>query len=119
MAFDHGLTVLAAEQEDRRRDVAARLARRIRIVDEWDKVRAYRKLFLGEDGQLKPEAVKVLADIGAVARIGMVERPGASDAELREFAGRRQLALHVLGRMDQSGVRMRDLAAKLREVESE
>ncbi len=77
-------------------------------------MRSYRALFLDADGNLKPEAVDVIADMSAVATIGVADQAGTSEAVLRDRAGRRTMTLHVIARMDLDGSRLRDLAGKLR-----
>ena len=119
MALDHEVDALGVMQETAEQRRMRRYARRMRLLFEFSTVRAYRALLLDETGALRPEAVRVLADIGAKARLGVVDDPTLSDGALREFAGRRAIALHVLARADQSGVKLRDLARKLREVENE
>lgn len=116
MALEHEIDALAAQAGAKRRQRILAL-----IKWRWRRrvVLAYRKLFVGEDGQLTPEAVIVMADIGNTARLGVVDLAAASDAELRERAGRRSLALHIIGRMDLDGSALRDLSKKLRELGNE
>ncbi len=75
---------------------------------------AYHRLFVGEDGQIRPDAMRVIADIVRVAGIGTIV-PNQSDAELREREGRRMIGLHILARIDLSGEQMRQLAQQERE----
>ncbi|MFD1034148.1 hypothetical protein ACFQ15_05735 [Sphingomonas hankookensis] len=76
---------------------------------------AYHRLFVGEDGQLRPDALLVIGDIVRVAGIGTIV-PNQSGAQLREREGRRMLGLHILARIDLSGEQMRELAQKEREL---
>lgn len=119
MAIDHELTGLATLQEKREQRTFVRLMRLRVLSGQFRTLRAYRDLFLDEDGELKPDAVQVIADLAGVARLGIADRAVMSDAELREYAGRRAIVLHMLARLDQSGVKMRDLARKMREAENE
>lgn len=76
---------------------------------------AYHRLFVGEDGQLRPDAMLVIADIVRVAGLGAIV-PNQSDAQLREREGRRMIGLHILARIDLSGEQMRQLAQQEREL---
>lgn len=87
-----------------------------RIKRKFGAIRAYRTVFLDEDGTVSAAGAKVLADIGAVGRLGYVDPPAATDAILRERVGRRALALHIISRLDLGGEQLRTLAHQLREL---
>lgn len=76
---------------------------------------AYRRLFLDAEGKVRPEAVDVIADIASIAQLGRAVPTIATEGEMRAIEGRRMLALHILGRMDLDGSRLRDLSRKMRE----
>ena len=115
VALDHEIEAMAARAE---REARSKVEQARKLFEKllWkDRViRSYRKLFLDADGNLKPEAVDVIADMSAVAAIGVADQAGTSDAVLRDRVGRRTMALHVIARMDLGGAQLSDLAAKLR-----
>lgn len=116
MALEHEVISLAA-QADAMADasVADRTRKMVKRAWEHRVISAYRTLFLNADGTWKPEAAIVIGDFSATARLGVADDMALSDAELREFRGRRNLALHMIARMDLEGVRLAELAKKLRE----
>ena len=111
MAVDTELEALAARADQAAQESLAARARRLR---DFRVVRAYRDLFLDANGKLKPSAVQVIADFSAVARLGTTSNIASTEGELREYSGRRNLALHIIGRLDLDGSRLRDLARNLR-----
>lgn len=112
MAADLEIEAFAARADDAR---TRTLAERWKRVAKRNAIMAYRRLFLDAEGNMKPDAVAVIADIAALAQLGRVLPPYATEGELRAFEGRRSMALHILGRMDLDGSRLRDLAKKMRE----
>jgi hypothetical protein len=98
---------------------AHRLRARLALIFERNTVLAYRRLFLGPDGELTPDAVRVLGDLAARALIGVSDAAATSGADLRDRAGKRSIVLHLMRRLDQSGVRLKELALKLRETPNE
>lgn len=112
MAADLEIDAMASRAEQVQQRV---LAERWRRVRQRETIMAYRRLFLDGDGNLKPDAVAVIADFSAVAQLGRAVPPHATEGEMRSHEGRRAIALHILGRMDLDGSRLRDLARKLRE----
>ncbi len=119
MALDHEIDVLGARQDMAQQAMMRRAARRMKLIVLFNTVRAYRALFLDEQGEIRPEAVTVIGDLATKGRLGVVDDPGSSDGALREYAGRRAIVLHLLARLDLSGMRLRDLARKMREAENE
>lgn len=116
MALDHEVLSLAARADAiERASLADRARHKMRRIRDHRIISAYRRLFVEADGTLKPDAVDVIADLSAVARLGIVDGPTMSDAEMREAAGRRTMALHLIARMDLDGSRLAKLAAQLRE----
>lgn len=116
MALDTAFESLAARADaDARRSIAVRLAKRAKALWSFRIIGSYRKLFLDTNGQLTPAAVDFIADVSAVAVLGVADQPGTSDSILRDRAGRRAIALHIIGRMDLDGTRLRALAQQLRE----
>lgn len=94
---------------------ARTIAERVKRIAKRNTIMAYRRLFLDAEGGVKPDAIDVIADIAALAQLGRVLPPYATEGELRAFEGRRSMALHILGRLDLDGTRLRDLAKKMRE----
>ncbi len=115
MALSDEIEAIGARAE---REARSKVEQARKLVAKWlwkDRVvRSYQKLFLDAAGNLKPEAIDVIADLSAVAQIGVADQAGMSEAVLRDRAGRRTMALHVIARMDLDGSQLRDLAAKLR-----
>lgn len=116
MALEHEIEALAAQAEQKRRNRVLAL-----LKWRWRRrvVLAYRKIFVGPDGNLTPDAIVVLADIGNTARLGVADPVAASDGALRERVGRRSLALHIIARMDLDGAALREVSNKLRELGNE
>lgn len=112
MAADAEIDALATLADQRRR---AGMLKQMRRIREFNILSAYRRLFLDADGNLTPDAVTVLADVSKVGRLGFADTSVLSDAELRERGGRRAMALHIYGRLDLDGTRLRELAHRLRE----
>ncbi|HEV2746421.1 MAG TPA: hypothetical protein VGW34_03875 [Allosphingosinicella sp.] len=74
------------------------------------------RLFYGEDGELKPEAVEWFADL---ARRNFVDSP-TFDIDARVDAknqGRRELALEIMGSVRLDTAKLARLTRQLREVE--
>lgn len=113
MAVETEVAALVAglDAKARRRDRLQRFIDRL-----MGRHRAYRALFFDGDGNLKPEALTVLKDLGRVANFGKVD-PGASDTELRMNEGRRHLLLHIFDRFEMDAARLARLAQKLKETE--
>lgn len=111
MAVEHEFSAMEA------RTATTRRAMRDRFLRQSNVVQAYRRLFLNDDGDLKPEAARVLADMARVAGLGTVLPATASDAALREREGKRGLALHVIARIDLDGNKLRELSRQIRELE--
>ena len=110
MALDHEIEAMAAQAERDARKLKRRLLGRRSVA------MAYRRLFLDPvAGDIKPEAIEVIADFSSVALLGVADIPAMPDDQLRDRAGRRALALHILARIDLDGSALRDLASKLRE----
>jgi hypothetical protein len=106
--------------EARARTTLAHQARKFaKLIFDRNTHIAYRRMFLDEHGELRPEAVRVIADLAAHALIGVPDGVRTSDADLRDRAGRRTLFLHLMRRLDVSGVEMRKIALKLREGPNE
>lgn len=119
MALEHEFIALDGHQRVADERLTRRALRLAQLGAQFATVRAYRAVFLDEHGELTPDAVRVIADIASEAGIGFATSPAISDTELRELAGRRTLALHVLTRLDKAGVKMRDIARKMREAEND
>lgn len=113
---DLEIEALAARADQIRR---RSLYERLRHVWRRRTILAYRKLFLGEDGNVTADGALVIADFSRAARLGNAEVTAATDAEMRERNGRRAIALHIIARLDLDGTRLRDLGRKLRETEHE
>lgn len=114
MPVDREVSALAASlQEQRDRETL----RKRRLSGIRDRTLAYRRLFFGDDGKLRADAVIVLNDLGEAANFGRVIAD-ASDAELRMNEGRRHLMLHIFDRFDLDGERMARLASELRETKT-
>lgn len=112
MAFEHEFPVSRRE-----RDTAAqRAADKFRLAARTRLINAYRKTFVGGDGQLTPAARLIVADIARRAQLGRYS-PGASDAELREREGARGLALHILWMMDAAA--LEKASRQLKEIDDE
>lgn len=112
MALEDEIEALRSQgQQLRKRSLLARM----RAIVERDRVLAYKRLFLDPDGELSADAMAVIADLGRVARVGIVDGPQMSDTELRTMAGRRAMVLHILARLDLSGEKMKRLATVIRE----
>ena len=120
MALDHEIDAMAADVAARAQGQSklARAARRARLILRHRTISSYRALFVDKDGRFTPDAVRVIADLGRVARLGMADVPAASDAALRDHAGRRAIALHILSRCDPSGAALSELSRKIRELEA-
>lgn len=116
MSLDHEVISLSA-QADAMADasLAERMRKRMKRAAEQRTISAYRALFLNADGTWKPEAALVIGDFSAIARLGVADDVALSDAQLREYRGRRNLALHIIARLDLDGSRLAELAKKLRE----
>jgi hypothetical protein len=84
------------------------------LIAKADTLRAYRRLFLDpRTGELKPDAVKVLADLGHAAGLGKAYGYGADAAQLNAREGKRALLLHLFARLGRGKLhriaqRMRD-----------
>lgn len=109
MALDAEILSIATQAEKRG------LLERVRAIRDANTIRAYRRLLLDGNGDLKPEALAVIEDLSRVAQLGRVVPAQVSDAHMREINGRRMLALHFIERIDLSGEKLRRLATKLRE----
>ncbi|QNQ09253.1 Bbp19 family protein [Sphingomonas alpina] len=116
MAVEHEIDALASRAEQQQ---LRRIYERAKRLSLFRTIAAYRTLFLDEHGAVRPDAVAVIADFSRVAKLGVVDASGVGDAELRERSGRRAIALHILGRLDLDGSKLRDLASKLRETGNE
>lgn len=116
MALDDLVNSLAATAEARRKH---RLAERARAVFQRRTILAYRRLLLDDDGDFRPDALKVLGDLSAVAKMGIADADALTEAELRTRAGRRSLVLHIFARLDLSGEKLRKLAKSIRENDDE
>lgn len=112
MAADLEIEAMAAQADAGRNRT---LAERWKRAAKRNTIMAYRRLFLDGAGNVKADAAEVIADITALAQLGRVLPPYATEGELRAFEGRRSMALHILGRLDLDGTRLRDLAKKMRE----
>jgi hypothetical protein len=120
VALEHEFLALEAQAErTRQQTIGARLKHVARLVRERGTVRAYRSLFLDGEGNPTPDAVTVIADFAGVGRLGFVDLATATEAEMRDRAGRRALALHILGRLDLDGTKLRDLTRKIRELSND
>ena len=121
MAADLEIDALASQVEQiAQRAEATRIRtehERQRAKRRFDTVAAYRRVFLGDDGQLTESARAVIADFAEMAQLGVFDPGQISDAEMRERNGARRLALHILSSIDQDGSVLRKLASKLRENE--
>jgi hypothetical protein len=123
VAADLEIDALASQIEQ----IAQRAeARRIRTEHElrhaaarFDVIAQYRRLFIGDDGELTAPARAVIADFTEVAQLGRFDPGQISDAEMRERNGMRRLALHILSSIDQDGSVLRKLASKMREKSGE
>lgn len=103
--MNEGLDRAAVEAE------ARRLARQQEGLRERLGARAaYRKLFLDEQGRLKPEAEIVIGDLARAAQMGRV-LIAATDNDLREQAAKRSLILHLFARLSRRA--MEQIARKL------
>jgi hypothetical protein len=107
-----GLALQARAHERSKLHRARKLAQ---LVFQSRMIRAYRALFLDGDA-FKPEAVLVLADLGRVAKLGFADLPSADDVQLRDRAGKRAIALHILSRCDPSAAALTELAKRIREL---
>lgn len=116
MASDVEIDALALETRARDRSKLQRARKLALYVFHSRIIRAYRATFLNAGGDFKPEAVLVLADLGRVARLGYADLPPADDTVLRDRAGKRAIALHILSRCDPSAAALTDLAKKIREL---
>ena len=119
MALEHDIEAMAlhAEARARERSLPARIARRIRLVLKAKTIQAYRAVFVGGDGRVTPQAARVIADLGGVARLGLAPPPDTPDAVLRDRAGRQAIVLHLLARLDLDGAALHDLNKKIRELD--
>lgn len=88
-------TRLAATHKARRGSVAQALAGR---RDRRDLREAYRALFFGEDGRMRPAAALVLADIAEEAGFGAANMD-LNHGEMCVLEGKRRLLLFVLARL--------------------
>ncbi|NLS27937.1 hypothetical protein S2M10_29390 [Sphingomonas sp. S2M10] len=119
MALEHDIEAMArrAEAHARDRSLPARMARRIKLVFKAKTIRAYRAVFLGADGRITSHAARVIADLGAVAKLGLAATPDMPEAVLRDRAGRQTVVLHLLARMDLDGAALDDINKKIRELD--
>lgn len=121
MAADLEFDALASQVEQAARRVENARIRtehdRIHAARRFDTVAAYRRLFLGEDGDLTEVARAVIADFSEVAQLGRFDPGQISNDEMRERNGMRRLALHILSSIDQDGSVLRKLASRMRENE--
>lgn len=79
---------------------------------------AYQSVFGWKNGKLSQDGQIVLNDLIEAANLG--EMSGAlSDAELREWYGRRKILLHVINRLDRDGTKADQLTQQLRESNHE
>lgn len=111
VSSEHEFMAVEARTAQTRRSLRDRLIRRSNTVT------AYRRLFLTDAGELKPEAARVLGDIARVAGLGAALPDTTTDAALRQREGMRSIALHVLARIDLDGSKLRDLSQQIRELE--
>jgi hypothetical protein len=114
MALEHELEALAARADA---EGHRRWMRKLRLLTRRNAILAYRRLLLDEHGQVMPDAAQVIADLAAVARLGMADPLAITDGELRQRAGRREIVLHLIARMDLDGSRLRQLSKQLRGID--
>lgn len=74
------------------------------MFDRIKVVRAYKKIFLNEEGQLSPEARVVLNDLYRFARF--FQNVPADPQALAVVEGSRQVVRHILKRTGQTGAAM-------------
>jgi len=86
-----------------------------RLVKRRNRIAAYRALFVGEDGVIRPEAVPVLADLAATARIGFADDATMTNDQLRDRAAKRAIVLHLFACIDLDGHQLADLGRKIRD----
>jgi hypothetical protein len=110
--IEHEITALSA----RAKHTADSYSNRMRgVLAKMGWQDDYRRLFCDPiTGELKPEGEKVLADLARHANFGVIDLQ-ASDSELRMNEGRRQLLLHIFGRIDLGSDRLVKLASSIRE----
>jgi hypothetical protein len=118
VAFDTEIDGLALERSARERSRLQRARKLALYLFQSRTIRSYRAVFLDPAGGFRPEAVLVLADLGRVAKMGFADLPSVDDAQLRDRAGKRAIALHILSRCDASGAALNDLAKKIRELDA-
>lgn len=93
---------------------------RHRLKSLFGLTRAYRKLLLDENGQLKPEARTVLADLVGPqnAAIGCAV-PVLDHDYLCQLEGQRRIVLHIFGRLKVSEAEAAQLEFDLEKMETE
>lgn len=87
-----GAEILAASQAAQQE--SGKIRARIRRL--MGRYRAYRKLLIGEDGRLKPEAREVLADLIDVSDMDKVSR-SLDPQVLADLNGARRIVMHIFG----------------------
>lgn len=112
MSFEHELTALEVEAKA---EAAARARGRLRLIGRQNRMLAYRALFIGADGELKAEAIDVIADLAAVARLGFADDASMTDAQLRDRAARRAIVLHLISRIDLNGNQLAKIRQQIRD----
>lgn len=111
MALDHEIDALAARAKTRR----AKLLRQIeRLMASRAKIAAFRACFLDEHGEMTRAGRIVLAELGMMAKMGVIDDARLSEAEIRTRAGARGLVLMLIDMLDLDETKLTKLATGLR-----